>query len=222
VNIKSITIIITIILFHAAQSFAADEKPDLRNVRWGMTKDEVKKKENAEMVKETEGILVYLIKGGPKKQIIHTHPDLDGKSMELSIDIVVPAYNLVYLFPNGKLGMAILHMDNPEAKADDYLDEFDRKEDELIEETGKEPKGMAKFGENGTEDDFYAHPERICSGIYAVKLIWADVNDKTNITMELDNRQTEQDKFECTLSIFYESVKFPVDPADSAKLHESL
>ncbi len=221
-NIKSLAVIVILLIFPAARSSAADEKHDLRSVRWGMSKDEVKKKENAEMVKETEGILVYLIKGGPKREIIHTQPDLDGKSMELSIDIDVPDYNLVYLFPEGKLGMAILHMDNPKADPDDYLDEFDRKADEIIEETGKEPKGMAKYGENETEDAIYAHPERICSGVYAVKLIWPVVNDKTNIMMELDSRKDAQDKSECTLSIFYESLKFPLDPASSAKMHEVL
>ncbi len=40
--------------------------------------------------------------------------------------------------------------------------------------------------------------------------------------MELDNRKTDLDKYECTMSIFYESVEFPVDPADSAKMHEVL
>ncbi len=221
-NIKSLAVIALLSLSTAAQSFAAGEKPDLRDVRWGMSKEEVMKHEKAEKIKETDSILVYLIKGGPKRQIIHTHPDLDGKSMELSIDIDVPDYNLVYLFPNGKLGMAILHMDNPEAKADDYLDELDRKADEIIEETGKEPKGMAKYGENDTQDDVYAHPERICSGIYAIKFIWPTINNRTNIMMELDNRKTDLDKYECTMSIFYESVEFPVDPADSAKMHEVL
>ena len=206
----------------AAPSFSAGEKPDFRQVNWGMSKDEVKKNEKAEKIKETDSILVYLIKGGPKREVIHTQPDLDGKSMELSIDIDVPDYNLVYLFPDGKLGMAILHMDNPKAQADDYLDEFDRKADEIIEETGKEPKGMAKYGENETEDAIYAHPERICSGIYAIKLIWPVINDKTSIMMELDNRKTDLDKYECTMSVFYESVKFPIDPASSAKMHESL
>ena len=206
----------------AAPSFSAGEKPDFRQVNWGMSKDEVKKNEKAEKIKETDSILVYLIKGGPKREVIHTQPDLDGKSMELSIDIDVPDHNLVYLFPDGKLGMAILHMDNPKAQADDYLDEFDRKADEIIEETGKEPKGMAKYGENETEDAIYAHPERICSGIYAIKLIWPVINDKTSIMMELDNRKTDLDKYECTMSVFYESVKFPVDPADSAKMHEVL
>ena len=68
---------------------------------------------------------------------------------------------------------------------------------------------MAKYGENETVDTLYEHPERICSGIYAIKLTWPTIGDKTNIMMELDNRKTEMDKYECTLSIFYESVKFP-------------
>ena len=79
-----------------------------------------------------------------------------------------------------------------------------------------------KYVENETEDAIYAHPERICSGIYAIKLTWPDVNDKTNIMMELDSRKDAQDKSECTLSIFYDSVKFPIDPASSAKMHEVL
>ena len=221
-NIISSAVIVTLILFFAAPSYSADQKPDFRQVSWGMTKDEVKKHENAEKVQESDSILVYFIKGGPKHHVFHTHPDLDGKSMEMSIDIDVPDYNLVYLFPDGKLGMAIMHMDNPKAKPGDYLDELDFKDDEITEATGKEPKGMAKYGENETEDAIYDHPERICSGIYAVKLIWPDVNGRTNITMELDSRKDAQDKSECTLSIFYESVKHPLDPASADKMHEVL
>jgi hypothetical protein len=113
-------------------------------------------------------------------------------------------------------------MDNPKAQADDYIDEFDRQVDEIIEATGKEPSGMAKYRENETVDDLYKHPERICSGIYAIKQTWPTINDRTSIMMELDNRKTDLDKYECTLAIFYESVKFPIDPADSAKMHEAL
>jgi len=222
---RSITsaVLLALLISIATPSFSTENnKPDFRQVNWGMSRDEVMKHENAEKVKETDSILVYFIKGGPKHHVFHTHPDFDGKSMEMSIDIDVPDYNLVYLFQDGKLGMAIMHMDNPKAKPGDYLDELDFKDDEITEATGKEPKGMAKYGKNKTEDAIYDHPERICSGIYAVKLIWPDVNDRTNIPMELDDRKSAEDKSECTLSIFYESVKHPLDPASSAKMHEVL
>ena len=75
------------------------------------------------------------------------------------------------------------------------------------------PKGDAKYGENETEDTVYEHPEGICSGRYGLRYIWPTVNDRTSIMIELDSRKAAQDKSECTLSIFYESLKFPVDPA---------
>jgi len=221
-NVISIAVAVGMILLFAAPSFPADQKPDFRQVSWGMSKDEVKKKENAEMVKESEGILVYLIKGGTKHEVIHTHPDLDGKSMELGIDINVPDYNLVYLFPEGKLGMAILHMDKPDAKTWEYKEEFERQTEIIYQETGKEPDGEAKYGENESEDDVFAHPEEICTGRYGLRYVWPVINDRTKIMIELDSRKDAQDKSECTLSIFYDSVKFPVDPASSAKMHEVL
>ncbi len=180
------------------------------------------KHEKAEKIKETDSILVYFVKGGPTREIIHTHPDLDGKSMELSMDIDVPDYNLVYLFPDGKLGMAILHMDNPKADAKGYIDEFDRRTDKITEETGKEPDGQAKYAENESEDTVYEHPAEICTGRYGLRYIWPTINDRTKIMIELDDRKSADDKSECTLAIFYESVKFPVDPASSAKMHEAL
>jgi hypothetical protein len=215
-------VIFALLIPLAAPSFSAEQKPDFRQVTWGMTKDEVKKNEKAEKVKETDSILVYLIKGGPKHEIIHTHPDLDGKSMELSIDIDVPDYNLVYLFPDGKLGMAIMHMDKPGAKPWEYKEEFERQTDMIDEETGKEPYGQAKYGENESEDTVFEHPEGICTGRYGIRYLWPAINDRTNIMIELDDRKSAEDKSECTLAIFYESVKFPVEPADSAKMHEAL
>ncbi len=99
-NIKSLAVIALLSLFPAAQSFAADEKPDLRDVRWGMSKEEVKKHEKAEIVKETEGILVYLIKAVLRTKLSSPNPTLKGRhAMRQSIDIEVPDYDLVYLFP---------------------------------------------------------------------------------------------------------------------------
>lgn len=221
-NVISIAVAAGMILLFPAPSFPAGEKPDVRNVSWGMSKDEVKKHENAEKVKETDSILVYLIKGGPKREVFHTQPDLDGKSMELSMDIDIPDYNLVYLFPDGKLGMAILHMDKPDAKPWEYKEEFERQTDVIFEDTGKEPDGQAKYGENETEDTVFEHPEGICTGRYGLRYIWPAINNRTSIMIELDSRKSAEDKPECTLSIFYESLKFPVDPASSAKMHEVL
>src|SRR3990167_8557401 len=181
-NIKSLAVIVVLLLSPAAPSFPADEKPDLRDVRWGMTKDEVKKHENAEIIKYGEAILIYKIKGGTSHEVVHTQPAPgSGESYTFEIDLDVPAYDLVYLFPDGKLGMAVLHMNNPQAQADDYIDEFDRQSDEIIEATGKEPSGMAKYRENETADALYSHPERICNGIYAIKNIWPTIDGRTNI-----------------------------------------
>lgn len=222
---KASIVILALLTYFAAGFSHAGEKPDFRDVTWGMSKEEVKKRENTEMVKEGEFLLIYKIKGETVHEVIEQPSALQvegQKPVIIEYDIELPDYDLVYLFPDNKLGMAILHMNNPQADADDYLDEFDRKADELVEKTGKEPKGMAKYGENETEDVIYKHPERICSGIYAIKLSWPTVDDKTNIMMELDDRKTAPDKSECTLSIFYESVKYPLDPASSDKMHREL
>ena len=125
-TVKSSAVILALLISLAAPSFSAEVKPDFRQVNWGMSKDEVKKHENAEVIKDGETILIYRIKGGTSHEVIHTQPAPGVKSQELEIDLDVPDYDLVYLFPDGKLGMAVLHMDNPRAKADDYIDEFDR------------------------------------------------------------------------------------------------
>ncbi len=119
--------------------------------------------------------------------------------------------------------MAVLHMNDPLAQPGDYIDEFDRKADKIIrgDREGAERR-WRNTARTRPRTTIYEHPERICSGIYAIKHIWPTINDRTNIMMELDNRKTDLDKYECTLAIFYESVKFPVDPADSAKMHEVL
>ena len=224
-TVKPAAVIFTLLISLAAPSFSADEKPDLRDVRWGMTKDEVKKHENAEIIKDGEGILIYKIKGGTRHETIQTQPGLQVEGQRpavIQMDIDVPDYDLVYLFPDGKLGMAVLHMNNPKADADDYIDELDRRADEIIEETGKEPGGQAKYGENETEDAPFEHPEGICTGRYGIRYIWPSIGDRTNIMVELDDKKPAPDKPECNLSIFYESVKYPIDPASSAKLHEAL
>ncbi len=86
--------------------------------------------------------------------------------------------------PDGKLGMAILHMDNPKADAKGYIDEFDRQTDKITEETGKEPDGQAKYAENESEDTVYEHPAEICTGRYGLRYIWPTINDRTKIMIE--------------------------------------
>ena len=220
-NLKSSAVIIALSIFIAAPSFSAGEKPDFRDVRWGMSKDEVKKHEKAELVKDGGELLIYKIEGGSEVLNTQQGPKVEGQR-DAVVTMDLPDYDLIYLFPNGKLGMAVLHMNDSLAGPVDYIDYLDTMTDKIIEETGKEPRGMAKYGENETEETPFEHPEGICNGKYAIRYIWPTIGDRTNIMMELDDRKTAPDKTECTLAVFYESVKFPLDPASSAKMHEVM
>ena len=126
-NIKSLAVIALLSLSPAVQSFAADEKPDLRDVRWGMSKDEVKKHESAQLVKDGEQILIYKIEGGTSNEVIKSQSGVKVEGQRdavIEFNLEMPDYDLVYVFPDGKLGMAVLHMNDPLAQPGDYIDEF--------------------------------------------------------------------------------------------------
>ncbi|MEE8136432.1 MAG: hypothetical protein V3T52_04585, partial [Thermodesulfobacteriota bacterium] len=58
---KELTLILLTLLIFSACSLW--DKPDVRKAKWGMTKEQVKKVENAELVKEGDEILTYRIGG---------------------------------------------------------------------------------------------------------------------------------------------------------------
>jgi hypothetical protein len=81
--------------------------------------------------------------------------------------------------------------------------------------------GVAEYGDNPRKEDPYSAPAEICEGKYMLKHMWPTVRDRTDISIELDSK-VNADPPGCNLSVFYESVKYPVDPALSQDLHELL
>lgn len=217
--------LLALLLYTAAPSNSADEKPDFRQVNWGMTKDEVKKREKAEFVKDTGDMLIYKIEGGKWNEVFESDSPVKTENMRpavVEIDIDLPDYSLFYIFSRGKLGMAVLSMNDPHATSGDYVDEFEARTDELIKEIGSNPESVVKLSQGETTESLLENPEGICEGKYAIQNVWPTINDKTDVMIELDQFRALPVGPKCNLSIFYESVKYPVDPARKEELHETL
>ena len=159
----SYAMLLTILLSLAAVSCSRDKKPDFRDVKWGMTKDEVKKHESAELVKEGNEILTYRLGGDSAPVLVEgdVQVDVEGKPdarVTVEVEKEEPAYDLVYVFGNGKLSMAIVHLRDTLADPAEYLEAFKQKSREISKETGETASGVAEYGESEPKDDPYSDP----------------------------------------------------------------
>lgn len=230
---RSSAVVLTLLLSLAACTCSRDKKPDFRDVRWGMSKDEVKKHETADLMKEGNEVLIYRIGGELSAvqsegtvEVEVNGGDEDGAVVSrprvtIEFETVEPEYDVVYAFKDGKLGMAVLHLRDTADDPAEYIEILREKSAEISNETGAPASGVAEYGESQPKDDPYSAPREICEGKYALRHAWPTVNKRTDIAIELDQKKFSPVP-DCNLSVFYESVKYPIDPALSDELHEKL
>jgi hypothetical protein len=222
---KALSLAILICL--AVASCSRERKPDFRDVRWGMTKSEVKKLEKAELMKEGNDVLTYRLGGESRPFLVEggVHVDVQGAPdarVTVEVERDEPAYDLVYVFAGGKLAMAVVHLRGSLDSPEEYMDAFNEKSKEISKETGEHASGVAEYGGNTEpKDDPYSSPGEICEGKYVLKHVWPTVNKRTDISLELDRKKSSPDP-DCNLAVFYESVKYPLDPKFEGQLHELL
>ena len=211
------------------------DKPDFREVKWGMSKREVKEKETAELVKEGEDVLTYRIKGdmldiSSRTQVPGAEPlpednSTDEEATENGKPEVPPThyeYDLLYVFGNDKLGMAVIHLRETLNKPEDYIEIFRVKSRKVSETIGAPAQGVAEYPTGETpRPNPYETPEDICGGKYVLKHVWPTDRKRTNVSLELDKKKFSSE-LDCNLSIFYESTDVEIDPVLRDQLHEVL
>ncbi|MEW6144531.1 MAG: hypothetical protein AB1598_05880 [Thermodesulfobacteriota bacterium] len=207
-----------------------DEKPDFRNVRWGMSKEEVKERESGELMREGNEALTYRI-GGELSTVASegvVEVEVDGEDgavshprVTIEVENVEPEYDIVYAFKDGKLGMAVLHLRDSGQPPSEYVRLLRAKSAGISKETGVPASGVAEYGDSPPKQDPYSSPGEICEGKYALKHVWPTLNGRTDVSIELDEKKFSPSP-DCNLSVFYESVEYPVDPSLSDELHEML
>lgn len=200
---------------------------------WGMSKEEVKKRETAELMKEGKDVLIYRIGGELSTvesegtvEVEVSGPDEESAAISrprvtIEFEKTEPEYDLVYAFKDGKLGMAVLHLRDTAQDPAEYIKLLREKSAEISNETGVPASGVAEYGESEPKDDPYSAPAEICEGKYALRHAWPTYNKRTDIAIELDEKKYSPSP-DCNLAVFYESVEYPVDPALSDELHETL
>lgn len=209
------------------------DKPDFREVKWGMSKREVKQKETAELVKEGDDVLTYRITGdmlqlSGSAQVPGAEASADGENKEAAENgepVVSPIhyeYDLLYVFGKGKLGMAVIHLRESLPEPEDYIEIFREKSRKVSETIGAPARGVAEYPTGETpRPNPYETPEDICGGEYVLKHIWPTDRKKTNVSLELDKKKFSSE-LDCNLSIFYESTDVEIDPVLRDQLHEVL
>jgi len=209
------------------------DKPDFREVKWGMSKRDVKETETAELVKEGEDVLTYRITGdmldqSGRTQVPGAEPPVDGteeegtENVEPVVTVASYEYDLLYVFGKGKLGMAVIHLRETLNEPEDYIEIFRGKSRKLSETIGASAKGVAEYPTGETpRPNPYETPEDICEGEYVLKHVWPAGRKKTNVSLELDKKKFSSEP-DCNLSIFYESADVQIDPVLRDQLHEVL
>jgi hypothetical protein len=224
---KEIALSIAILICLAGASCSRNRKPDFREVRWGMTKSEVKKVEKAELMKEGNDVLTYRLGGNTRPLLVEggVHVKVEGAPDArdtVNVEKEEPAYDLVYVFTRGKLSMAVVHLRGSLDTPKDYMDAFKEKSKEISKEIGEHPAGVAEYpGNTEPKEDPYSSPEDICEGKYVLKHVWPPVNERTEVSLELDHKKPSAVS-DCNLAVFYESVKYKVDPKLEQQLHDVL
>ena len=215
-------ILLTLLIFSACSLW---DKPDVRKAKWGMTKEQVKKVENAELVKEGDGILTYRIggKASPMKVELADVVEIDEEEEVTppEVESIGYEYDLLYVFGERGLGMVVIHLRESLDEPGHYLELFKQRTNILTKQVGEPAKGVASYKDHQVKANPYEDPAAICKGEHGLQHIWPTEDKRTNVTLELDQNKFAPEP-NCNLSIFYESVEIPVDQKLSEQLHEVL
>ncbi|TDI92060.1 MAG: hypothetical protein E2O72_00770 [Candidatus Dadabacteria bacterium] len=215
-------ILLTLLIFSACSLW---DKPDVRKAKWGMTKEQVKKVENAELVKEGDGILTYRIggKASPMKVELADVVEIDEEEEVTppEVESIGYEYDLLYVFGERGLGMVVIHLRESLDEPGHYLELFKQRTNILTKQVGEPAKGVASYKDHQVKANPYEDPAAICKGEHGLQHIWPTEDKRTNVTLELDQNKFAPEP-DCNLSIFYESVEIPVDQKLSEQLHEVL
>ncbi len=220
---KELTLILLTLLIFSACSLW--DKPDVRKAKWGMTKEQVKKVENAELVKEGDEILTYRIggKASPMKVELADVVEIDEEEEVTppEVESIGYEYDLLYVFGERGLGMVIIHLRESLDDPGHYLELFKQRTNLLTKQVGEPAKGVASYKDHQVKTNPYEDPAAICKGEHGLQHIWPTQDKRTNVSLELDQNKFAPEP-DCNLSIFYESVEIPVDQKLSEQLHEVL
>lgn len=220
---KELTLILLTLLIFSACSLW--DKPDVRKAKWGMTKEQVKKVENAELVKEGDEILTYRIggKASPMKVELADVVEIDEEEEVTppEVESIGYEYDLLYVFGERGLGMVVIHLREPLDDPGHYLELFKQRTNLLTKQVGEPAKGVASYKDHQVKTNSYEDPAAICKGEHGLQHIWPTQDKRTNVSLELDQNKFAPEP-DCNLSIFYESVEIPVDQKLSEQLHEVL
>ena len=220
---KELTTILLILLIFSACS--KEDKNDVRKAKWGMTKEQVKKVENAELVKEGDEILTYRTGGKASPMKVESADvveiDEEEEVTPPEVESISYEYDLLYVFGERGLGMVVIHLREPLDDPDHYLELFKQRTNILTKQVGEPAKGVASYKDHQVKANPYEDPAAICKGEHGLQHIWPTEDKRTNVTLELDQNKFAPEP-DCNLSIFYESVEIPVDQKLSEQLHEVL
>ncbi|MEE9175328.1 MAG: hypothetical protein V3U19_04050 [Thermodesulfobacteriota bacterium] len=220
---KELTLILLTLLIFSACSLW--DKPDVRKAKWGMTKEQVKKVENAELVKEGDEILTYRIggKASPMKVELADVVEIDEEEEVTppEVESIGYEYDLLYVFGERGLGMVVIHLRESLDDPGHYLELFKQRTNLLTKQVGEPAKGVASYKDHQVKTNPYEDPAAICKGEHGLQHIWPTQDKRTNVSLELDQNKFAPEP-DCNLSIFYESVEIPVDQKLSEQLHEVL
>ena len=134
------TLIAVLLILLVCSACSRDKKNDVRNVKWGMTKEQVKKVEDADLVKEGDNILTYRI-GGNAVPVDMEQGELDAAVSEDDEPMTPPQvegieyeYDLLYVFGDKGLGMVVIHLRDSFDKPGQYMEFFKQKTNMLTKE----------------------------------------------------------------------------------------
>lgn len=217
-------ILLAFLIFSACSKW---DKGDVRKAKWGMTKEQVKKVEKAELVKEGDAILTYRI-GGTAVPMKIESAEIEEVESEEGEEITPPEvesigyeYDLLYVFGEDGLGMVIIHLRESFDDPGQYLELFKERTNMLSKQIGEPAKGVASYKDHQVKTNPYEDPAAICKGEHGLQHIWPTKDKRTNVSLELDQKKFAPEP-DCTLSIFYESIEISVDQELSDQLHEVL
>jgi hypothetical protein len=217
-------LLITLLIFSACSK---EDKTDFRKTKWGMTKEQVKEVEQAELVKEGEDILTYRIGGTATPievesiEIVEDEADGEEKTTPPQVESISNEYDLLYVFGENGLGMVVIHLRESFDEPGQYLEFFKERTNVLTKQIGEPAKGVASYSDHQVKANPYEDPAAICRGEHGLQHIWPTKDKRTNVSLELDHNKFAPEP-DCSISIFYESVDIPVDQKLSDQLHEVL